>query len=62
MGREVSGIRTLRTTHTVATLDVSAATYKEIAEKLNNAGYDDAFIGDGIIDMTGIGLVQGSTT
>lgn len=47
----------MRTTHTYATLEVSAATYDEIAAKLKEAGYDHAF-DDGAIDMHGIGLVR----
>lgn len=45
----------MRATHTLATLQVSAAAYYEIAAKLRAAGYDHAFV-DGLIDMTGIGL------
>jgi len=48
----------LRSTHTVATLEVSKAAYNEIAEKLKQANYDHVFIGDGLLDMTGIALVQ----
>jgi len=51
-------------THTYATLDVSEATYVEIARKLRAAGYDHAFIDGGetskVIDMHGIGLVTGA--
>lgn len=48
-------------THTLATMEVSAATYEEITSKLRAAGYDHAFI-DGntfshpMLDMTGIGI------
>lgn len=45
----------MRSTHTVATLQVSAAAFNEIADKLRAAGYDHAFV-DGLIDMTGIGI------
>lgn len=45
-----------RHTHTVATLDVTAATYDEIARQLREAGYNHVFLDDGTIDMTGIGL------
>jgi len=48
---------TLRTTHTYAELEVSAAVYDEIAGKLLAAGYDHAFH-DGTIDMHGIGLTR----
>lgn len=54
----------LNQTHTFATLEVSKATYDEIAAKLKAAGYDHAFVKatgkDGeVIDMHGIGLVAG---
>jgi hypothetical protein len=45
-------------THTYVTLEVSAATYKEIADKLREAGYDHAFGDEGEIDMHGIALVR----
>lgn len=47
----------LRVTHTFVDLEVSQATYDEIAGKLREAGYDHAFIKGGAIDMHGIGLV-----
>jgi len=50
-------VHVLRSTHTVATLEVSKKSYDEIAKKLIAAGYDHVFIGDGILDMTGIGLI-----
>lgn len=43
-------------TYTVATLEVSERTYREIEAKLRAAGYDHAFSPDGTIDMTHIGL------
>jgi len=46
-----------RTTHTYAKLEVTEATWQEIADKLRAAGYDHAFH-DGVIDMHGIGLQQ----
>lgn len=49
----------LRQTHTFAELEISAAAYDEIKQKLQDAGYDHAFI-DGAIDMHGIGLTKGS--
>lgn len=48
-------------THTVATLEVSESTYEEIAKKLREAGYGHVFLDDGVIDMTGIGLVEEKT-
>lgn len=45
----------MRTTHTLATLELSPAAYDEIRAKLEAAGYQHAFDG-GLIDMTGIGL------
>ena len=45
-------------THTVATLTVSTATYDEIAAKLRKADYFHVFLVDGVIDMSGIGLVR----
>lgn len=47
---------TIRQTHTFAELELSKAAYDEIATKLRAAGYDHAFIDDGIIDMHGIGV------
>ncbi|GER16733.1 NADAR family protein [Variovorax boronicumulans] len=43
-------------THTIASLAVSAAAHTEIAAALRAAGYDHAFMEDGLIDMSGIGL------
>lgn len=48
----------MRSTHTVATLEVSAAAYKEIAQKLRDASYHHVFLDEGVIDMTGIGLTS----
>lgn len=48
----------MRTTHTFVELEVSAASYDEIAGKLRDAGYSHAFI-DQTIDMHGIGLTRG---
>jgi hypothetical protein len=48
----------MRTTHTLATLEISAAAYDEIASKLRAAGYDHVFV-DGLVDMKGIGLERG---
>lgn len=52
----------IRSTYTYATLEVSAAAYKEIRDKLDAAGYQHAFHEDGdgeVIDMHGIGLKDG---
>lgn len=46
----------LTSTHTYAVLDLSKAAYDEIAEKLRAAGYDHAFMDNGVIDMHGIGV------
>jgi hypothetical protein len=43
-------------THTFATLEVSAATFDECAQKLRAAGHDQAFVDD-CLDTNGIGLV-----
>lgn len=58
----------LNVTHTYAVLEVSKATFDEIASKLREAGYSHAFHSeshgadreqkDVIIDMHGIGLKQ----
>lgn len=51
----------LRATHTLATMEVSRATFDEIAGKLREAGYDHAILDErweaSTLDMTGIGLV-----
>jgi hypothetical protein len=50
----------IRQTHTYAVMEVSRATYDEIARKLTEAGYDHAFIedSDGVaLDMHGIALL-----
>lgn len=49
---------TLRSTHTYAELEVSAAAYDEIASKFRAAGYDHALMSDGTLDMHGIGLTK----
>ncbi len=49
--------------YTVAKLEISAAAYDEIHEKLERAGYSHTFeIGEenGLIDMHGIGLIRGA--
>lgn len=40
--------------HTFATLELSAAAYNEIREKLKAAGYDHAFHDDGHLDLHGL--------
>jgi len=45
-------------THTVAILELNTSAFGEIASKLREAGYDHAFIDDGVIDMTGIGVKE----
>ncbi len=46
----------VRQTHAYAELELSSATYTEIAQKLRAAGYCHAFMDDGTIDMHGIGI------
>lgn len=50
----------MKSTHTSAILEVSKATYEEIAAKLKAAGYDHAFLqgryGPEHVDMNGIML------
>lgn len=51
----------LTSTHTLATLEVSASSYEEIAAKLRAADYGHAFEDDqpgAMIDMSGIGLTR----
>jgi hypothetical protein len=55
----------LRSTHTLAELELSPAAYDEIAEKLRDAGYHhafitDRFVDDTMIDMHGIGITRQS--
>jgi hypothetical protein len=45
-----------RQTHTYALMEVSQATYDEIADLFRKAGYDHVFMENGVIDMQGIGL------
>lgn len=49
----------LNSTHTYATLEVSAEAFDEIKKLLHEAKYDHAFDG-ACIDMHGIGLVRGT--
>ena len=46
-------------THTYVTLEVSAAAFDEIKQKLEDAGYDHTFMDSGGIDMHGLALVTG---
>jgi hypothetical protein len=53
----------MRVTHTYAVLEISAAAYKEIRDKLKAAGYTDQFHKEGdaeLIDMHGIAVQAGS--
>lgn len=46
-----------RVTHTVSVLELSKRAYDEIAAKLREAGYDQAFMDTGgLIDMGGIAV------
>jgi hypothetical protein len=47
----------MRQTHTYVTMQLSAAAYAEIKEKMVAAGYDHVFGRDGEIDMHGIAVV-----
>ena len=53
--------RRMRSTHTVATLEVSHAAYDEIRIRLEKEGYGHTIQHDGTIDLTGIGLVRFET-
>lgn len=46
----------IRSTYTIAVLEVSDAAYDEIARSLRDAEYGHVFGADGTIDMHGIGL------
>jgi hypothetical protein len=49
----------IRSTHTLAELELSPAAYEEIANKLLDARYDHAFLGEGgMIDMSGIAITR----
>ena len=45
-----------RHTHTYVTLEVSHAAYREIRDKLMDAGYDHCLMKDGELDMAGIAI------
>lgn len=51
----------IRSTHTIVELEVSAAAYNEIRSSLEAAGYQHAFLEDGVIDMSGIGVMSKPT-
>lgn len=46
----------MRSTHTLAILELSREAWEEIAQKLRGAGYDHAFLPEDVIDMQGIGI------
>lgn len=48
----------MKSTHTVATLNVSKVAFDEIADLLRDAGYSHVFLDGNVIDMTGIGLTH----
>lgn len=48
----------IRSTYTVAELEISAGAYDEIAGLLRAAKYDHAFMPSGMVDMHGIGLTR----
>jgi hypothetical protein len=52
---------TMRTTHTVAELELSPAAYDEISRKLREAQYDHCFMNGRhpMIDLSGIGITRG---
>lgn len=52
----------LNVTHTFVEMEVSAATYDEIAARLKEADYGHCFMDDGTIDMHGIGLTKKQVT
>lgn len=45
-------------THTLALLALSPAAYAEVRDKLAAAGYHHAFAEGGLVDMSGIGIVD----
>lgn len=49
----------MRATHTFVTMDLSEAAFNEIRQKLQDAGYEHAFIEEGLIDMRGIAVQRG---
>ena len=48
----------MRVTHTFAVMQLSEAAYGEIRKSLEQAGYDHAFLEDGLLDMHGIAVGQ----
>jgi hypothetical protein len=49
-------------THTLAALELSPGAYDEIRGKLEEAGYQHAFLEDGLIGLHGIGVTRGEET
>ena len=49
-------MRTMTHTRTVAVMEVSDSTYREIRELFERAGYDHALLHDGSLDMHGIAI------
>lgn len=47
----------MRSTHTYVELELSEPAYREVADKLRAAGYDQAFGRDGAIDLHGLAAV-----
>ena len=57
----MSSARSLVETHTITALEVTSGTYRETANLLRAAGYDNVFtsVDRGVlIDMTGLGLIE----
>lgn len=50
--------RRIRSTYTYVTMELSAAAYDEIAQKMREADYGHAFNEDGEIDMHGIAVIK----
>lgn len=48
----------IRQSHTYVELELSAAAFDEIRQKLTDAGYDHCFMDDGAIDMHGLGVTR----
>lgn len=48
----------VRSTHTLALMQVEPHTYRKIRKILEDAGYRHAISEDGTLDMNGIGIVQ----
>ena len=48
----------MRTTHTLAEMALSPVAYDEVRRKLEAAGYQDAILEEGLLDMQGIALTR----